>query len=120
MPFSIILIGIPAWVLWLWLRKRMVKPHRTALLATVIPPILLAIATIIIGLLNRETLAEETEGFTIVDIWLQVGFYLVVAAILSSIGFAIKRKWEIAKGIGFGSGIGFVVLLIVFAASHMF
>ena len=111
---GLFLLGTLAWVLWLWLGKRMVRPRRIAILATAILPTLLAIATVVFGLLNKEALAEETEGL-IVDICLQVGFGLIVAAILSSVGFAIKRKWEIAKGIGLGSGIGFVVLLIVFA-----
>ena len=118
--FVLFLLGTLGWVLWLWFRKRIVRSHRIAILATVILPTLLAIATVVIGLLNREALAEETEGLTIVDICLQVGFGLVAASTLSSIGFAIKRKWEIAKGTGFDSGIGFVVLLIVFAVAHMF
>lgn len=112
--FPLFLLGTLAWVLWLWLGKRMVRPHRVAILATAILPTLLAIATVVFGLLNKEALAEETEGL-IANICLIVDFGLVAAAILSSVGFAIKRKWEIAKGIGFGSGIGFVALLIVFA-----
>ncbi len=106
--FVLLLLGTLAWVLWLWHGKRTVKPHKVAILATAILPTLLAIATVIFGLLNKEALATETEGL-IVDICLIVGFGLVAAATLSSIGFAIKRKWEVAKGIGFGSGIGFVV-----------
>ena len=74
----------------------MVRPHRTAILATAIPPTLLAIATVV------------------ADISLFVGFGLVAAAILSSVVFAIMRKWEIAKGTGFGSGIGLVVFIIYF------
>ena len=113
--FILLSLGILAWVLWLLLGKKMVTPHRVAILATAILPTLLAIATLIFGLLNKEAFAQA-EGLTTVDICLLVGFGLVAAAILSSVGFAIKRKWEIAKGIGFGSGIGFVALLIVFAA----
>ncbi len=110
--FLIFLVGIVAWVLWLWLGKRMVRPRRAVILATAILPTLLAIAAVVFPLLDKA--AVETEGFDIRDICLLVGFGLVAAAILSSVGFAIRRKWEIAKGIGLGSGIGFVALLIVF------
>jgi len=113
MQIIIIFIVILAWVLWLWLGKRMVRPHRTAILATAIPPTLLAIATVVYTLLNQEAL-RKAEGYTIADICWLVGFYLVAAAILPSVVFAIRRKWEIAKGIGFGSGIGLVVCLIEF------
>ena len=105
------LLGILAWVLWLWLGKRMVRPRRAAILATAILPTLLAIAVVVFPLLDKA--AVETEGFDIRDICLLVGFGLVAAATLSSVGFAIRRKWEIAKGIGLGSGIGLVVWLIV-------
>jgi len=110
--FLIFLVGILAWVLWLWLGKRMVRPRRAAILATAILPTLLAIAAVVFPLLDKA--AVETEGFDIRDICLLVGFGLVAAATLSSVGFAIRRKWGIAKGIGLGSGIGFVVLLIAF------
>ena len=112
--FPIFLVGVLAWVLWLWLGKRMVKPRRAAILATAIPPSLLAIAAV-----GFEALVV-TEGFDIADICAQVGFGLVAAAILSSVVFAIMRKWEIAKGTGFGSGIGLVVLLIALSAMAIY
>lgn len=88
----------------------MVRPRRAAILTTAIPPTLLAIAAVVFGLLDKAP--AEAEVPTIVNICLQVGFGLVAAAILSSVVFAIRRKWEIAKGTGFGSGIGLVVLAI--------
>lgn len=111
--YLIIPIVILAWVLWLWLGQRMVRPHRTAILATAIPPTLLIIAAAAYAQPNIEAL-REAEGYTIPDICWLVGFGLITAAILSSIVFAIRRKWEIAKGVGFGSGIGMVALLIAF------
>ncbi len=110
--FPIFLVGVLAWVLWLWLGKRMVKPRRAAILATAIPPSLLAIAVVVLVLLD-PTLVEP-EGGNIANICGQVSLGLVAATILSSVVFAIMRKWEIAKGTGFGSGIGLVVLLIAF------
>jgi len=107
-----VFVAIAVWVLWLLLGKRMVRPHRFAILATAIPPTLLAIAAVVLILLDPALV--ETEGRNIADICWLVGFYLVAAAILPSVVFAIMRKWQIAKGIGFGSGIGLVVCLIVF------
>ncbi len=113
--FLIFLVGIVAWVLWLWLGKRMVRPHRAAILDTAILPTLLALATVVFGLGNPDFVEKViVEEYAMLDILLLVGFALVAVATFSSVGFAIKRKWEIAKGIGFGSGIGFVALLIVF------
>ena len=106
-------IVILAWVIWLWLGKRMVRPRRAAILATAIPPTLLAIAIFIYALLNTEAL-RKAKGYTIPDISGFVVLGLVTAALLSSVVFAIMRKWEIAKGTGFGSGIGLVVFIIYF------
>ena len=95
-----------AWVLWLWLGKRIVGTSRIAILATAIPPTLLVIVAFVLILLDLSLV--DSEGRNIANILWLVGFYLVAAAILPSVVFAIMRKWEIAKGIGFGSGIGFV------------
>ena len=114
--FPIFLVGVLAWVLWLWLGKRMVRPRRAAILATAIPPSLLAIAAVVLILLDPAQV--EPEGGNLANICGQVGFGLVAATILSSVVFAIMRKWEIAKGTGFGSGIGLVVLLIAFFSAH--
>ena len=115
MPVYIIVLVIflVVWVLWLWLGKKMVRPHRTTILAAAIPPALLAIAAVVYIMLNQEAL-KKAEGYTVADICVFVSYGLVAAALLSSVVFAIRRKWEIAKGTGFGSGIGFVVFLIAF------
>ena len=107
-----IFLTILVWALWLLLGKRMVRPRRAALLATAILLTLPARAAVVFILLDPALV--ETEGHNIADISMLVGLYLEAAAILPSVGFAIRRKWEIAKGIGLGSGIGFVVLLIAF------
>ena len=80
---------------------------------TAIPPTLLAIAIFIYALLNVEAL-RKAKGYTIPDISAFVILGLVAAALLSSIVFAIVRIWELAKGTGFGSGIGLVVFIIYF------
>ena len=88
-------------------------PRRVAILATAIPPTPLAIASVVHFFLNLEAIrGAGGDELNIGDICLFVGVGLVAAAMLSSIVFAIRRQWEIAKGTGFGSGIGFAVLLI--------
>ena len=114
-PWYIGILVSLAWVLWIWLGKKKVRPHRTAILATAIPPTLLAIATVVLALLNicpRFEGLPEGKGFGIADVCGVAGFFLLDAAVLSSVVFAIRRKWEIAKGTGFGSGIGLVVCII--------
>ncbi len=98
----------------------MVRTSRIALLVTVVPIILLAIAIAVFGLGNPD-FAEKVivEEFTIVDILLYVGFGLVVAAVISSILLTNKGKQEIAKGIRFGVVINIVVLVIVFVVADV-
>jgi hypothetical protein len=103
---------ILAWVLWLWLGKRMVRTNRAAILATAIPQAILAIVFVVLYLLSE---LAGMRGYALV--WLVcffVSFGIGFAAFLSSVVFAIRRKWEIAKGTGFGSGISWVVWMIAF------
>ncbi len=98
----------------------MVRTSRIALLVTVIPIILLAIAIAVLGLGNPDLAERVRVGeFTIVDILLYVGFGLVVAAIISLILLTNKGKREIAKGIRFGVVINVVVLVIVFVVADV-
>jgi len=90
------------------------RPGRVAVLATAIPLSLLAIATIIVGVLGRETYAGM-DRLTPVDYCAQVLLGLVGVALLSSVVLAIRRKGEIARGIGIVGGIGLVVWVIIFA-----
>jgi len=92
----------------------MERQGRIAVLATAIPLALLAIATIIVGVLGKETYAEM-DKLTPVDFCLQVLLGLVGVAIVSSIFLAVRRKGGIARGIGIVGGIGFVVWVIIFA-----
>lgn len=109
-----ILFAIPAaWVLWLWLGKRKVRTSGAAILATAIPPTLLAITAVVLGILRiRPELPAQ--------ICLIASICLVAVAFLLSVVFAIMRDWEIAKGTGFGFGIGFVVSTIAYWAAFAF
>ena len=111
--YLIIFYLILAWVLWLWLGKRVVRTSRAAILATAIPQALLAIAFFVLYLL----ILGGAYRWALSDIWticFYVSFGIATAAFLSSVVFAIMREWEIAKGTGFGSGIGLVVVVPAF------
>ena len=101
-------LPVLAWILWLWLGKRMVETNRTAIMATAIPPPLLAIASFVLGQGGRSPYSSVT------DLCGGVSLGLAAGAILSSVVFAIIREWEIAKGTGFGGGISWVVWMIAF------
>ena len=108
-----IILGILAWVLWLWLGKMKVSIHRVALLATAIPQALLVITFVVLYLLTPG----GAEKRALSDIWVSCFFVslgIATAAFLSSIVSAIMRDWEIAKGTSLGGGIGFVVSVIAF------
>jgi len=106
----IIAAGILAWVLRPG--KSPAKPRRIAILATTIPPFVIAIVAVIFQVLHNTT-----EGPWVSDIsntCFIVSISLVGAAILATVGFVIARKWEIAKGLGFGICIGVIILIIEF------
>ena len=111
-------ILVLAWVIWLLLGKRRVRTSRAAILATAIPQALLVTTFIVLYLLTLG----DADMRALHDIWAPC-FYtslgIAAAAFLLSIVCAIGREWEIAKGIGFGSGIGVVVFVPAFFAAFV-
>ena len=109
-------ILVLAWVLWLG--KRTVRASRAAILTIAIPQALLAITIIVLYLL----ILGDADMRALHDVWAPC-FYaslgIAAAAFLSSVVFAIGREWEIAKGTGFGSGIGVVVFVPAFFAAFV-
>jgi hypothetical protein len=107
----IIAVGFLSWVLRPG--KSPTKPRRVAILATAIPPLVVAIVAVIFQVLHN------TDGKTwvsdISNTCFIVSIGLVGAAILAMVGFVIARKWEIAKGIGFGICIGVIISIIELA-----
>jgi hypothetical protein len=104
----IIAVGVLAWVLRPG--KRPTNPRRIAILVTAIPPLIVAIAAVVFQLLHNA--AGKTWVSDISNTCFIVGLGLAGAAILASAGFAIARKGEIAKGIGFGVCIAVVISII--------
>jgi hypothetical protein len=107
----VIVAGILAWVLRPG--KRTTTPRRAAILATAIPPVVVAIAAVVFQLLHNasgKVWVSEVSNTCFI-----VGLGLIGAAILALAGFALTRKGEVAKGISFGISIAVVVSIIEFA-----
>jgi len=103
----VIVAGIIAWMLR---PKNSTKPVLTAILATVIPPLLLAIAAIGFQLLHNAAgktwVSDISNGLVIATMG------IVAVAILALIGFVFAHKSDIAKGIGFGICLAFGILVL--------
>jgi len=102
-----ITVCVVAWVLRP--RREATKSHKVAILATAIPPLILAIASIVFQLLHNAAgniWVSDISNFLVV-----VVLGLICAAILALAVFAIVRKSEIAKGIAFGICIGVVIAI---------
>jgi hypothetical protein len=104
----VIAVGVLAWVLRPG--KRPTNSRRIAILVTAIPPLVVAIAAVVFQLLHNA--AGKTWVSDISNTCFIVGLGLVGVAILASASFAIARKGEIAKGIGFGVCIAVVISII--------
>ena len=104
----IIAVGVLAWVLRPG--KRPTNPRRIAILVTAIPPLIVAIAAVVFQLLHNA--AGKTWVSDISNTLAIVGLGIVGAAILASAGFAIARKGEIAKGIGFSICIAVAISIV--------
>ena len=109
-PF-IILAGFLAWALRPG--KNPTKPRVIAILATAIPTLMVAVVAVIFQVLHNT--AGMTWVSDISNTCFIVSIGLVGAAILAAFGFAIARKWEIAKGIGFGFCISIIICVIELA-----
>jgi hypothetical protein len=107
----VIIVGILAWVLRPG--KSPTTARVAAILATAIPPVVVAIAAIVFQLLYNA--AGKTWVSDISNTCFIAGLGLIGAAILVSAGFAFARKGEVAKGIGFGICIAIVVSIIELA-----
>jgi len=106
----IIVIGVLAWVLRPG--KRPTNPRRLTILATVIPPGVVAIAAIVFQLLHNAT--GKVGVSDISNTLFIVGLGIIGTAILALAGFSFAHRGEVAKGIGFGLCIAVVLSVIEF------
>ena len=107
---SVIVMAILAWLLRPG--KNTTKPRKVAILSTSIPILVVAMVAVIFQLLHN--MAGMTWVSDISNTCFVVGIGLTGAAILAMVGFVIARKWEIAKGMGFGICVGIIISIIEF------
>jgi hypothetical protein len=79
-------------------------------LATAIPSVILAIATLISQLLHNSAGGDEVSNVS--DILFIVSIGLIGLGILVLLGFFAIRKMEIVKGIGFGLSVVVIIAII--------
>jgi len=108
-PIAII-AGILAWLFRP--QKGTIKTRRVAILATAIPHVAVAIAALVFQLLHNATGDKGVSDIS--NICFIVGIGLIVAAILALLGFAVTRKVEIVKGIGFSLNIMVILSILEF------
>ena len=111
-PIIIIIVG---WVLWLLFRKKTVKSSRKIILYITIPLVVFPIATLIISLMNEDTFIGCWKQFPTINLLININFGLVFIVIIVSVVSAFRRRWEMAKSVGIGGGIGAVSWFIMFA-----
>jgi len=103
-----IIVGILAWVLRP--QKGTIKVRKVAILTTAIPPVIVAIAALVFQLLHNATGDEGVSDIS--NTCFIVGIGLIGTAILALLGFAVSRKVEIVKGIGFGLNIAVILSIL--------
>jgi hypothetical protein len=86
------------------------KSRKYSILAVSLSSLVLAIAAIAFQLLQNAR--GNLEVADISNTLFIAGLFLICAAILVLVGFAVAHKGEIAKGIGFGTCIAIVVSII--------
>jgi len=106
----IIVVGVIAWMIRP--REKLVGPARVSILATIIPPclaLLLAIASQLLG--NVAAIAGVSVP---ANTFFVIALGLVGIALIVLIVFAIKRKGEVVRAVGFGICISFILCILVF------
>jgi len=100
-----ILIGLLAWILRP--HKHEARSSRIALIATILPSAVMAIASVAFQLLHNASrvisVAEASNSIFV------AGLIFIVVGILVSICFVIFRKKDISKSIVFGLCISFFI-----------
>jgi hypothetical protein len=106
-PF-LILVCIVAWLLQPG--KTPSRPRVIAILVAAVPVLLLAIVAVIFQLVHNA--AGTVDVADIANTCFVAGAGFIAACILASVGFALARKGDIARGMGFGLCIALVVSII--------
>lgn len=105
-----IVVCIVAWMLRP--RKNISKSRKYAILSVILPSLVFAVTAVVFQLLQNAT--GNVEVSDISNTLFITGIFVIGAAMLALAGFTVMRKWEIAKGIGFGICIALLVSIIEF------
>ena len=103
-----IAVCIVAWMLRP--RKNISKSRKYAILSVILPSLVFAVTAVVFQLLQNAT--GNVEVSDISNNLFITGIFVIGAAMLALAGFAVMRKGEIAKGIGFGICIAVLVSII--------
>jgi hypothetical protein len=106
----VIVMGILAWVLRP--REKLTGSRRLTILAVMVPTLLLAVAAIAFQLFQNasgEILVSDVSNTLFVT-----GLCLIGVAILALAAFAVKRKTQVAMGIGFSICLAAIIYAIEF------
>jgi len=105
---AVIAAGVLAWILRP--RKNMTGSRKISILVVTLPSLALLAAVVLTQLLYNT---GSNNGLSeIANIFFIAGFFLISAAIFVLTGFALVRKWEIVKGIGFGICIAVILIIM--------
>jgi hypothetical protein len=103
-----LIIGLLAWRLRP--RRFATRASQLALLATLLPPVALALAAVVFQLIHSASgvisVAESANALFV------AGLIFIGLGILVLIGFALFRKKDIVKSIGFGLCIAFFITVV--------
>jgi hypothetical protein len=105
-----IVVCIVAWMLRP--RKNISKSRKYAILSVILPSLVLVVTAVVFQLLQNAT--GNVEVSDISNTLFITGIFVIGAAMIALAGFAVMRKGEIAKGIGFGICIALLVSIIEF------
>ena len=94
-------------------RKTMTKSRKLSILAVIIPSFMVGIAAVVFQFIY--SIGGDDGVANISNTLFIIGFGIICAAILTLIGLVVVRRWEIAKGIGFGICISVIISVIVLA-----
>ncbi len=105
----IIVIGL-AW--WLNPGKNPSSPRKIAILATVIPVLMLAIVSTVFQLLHNA--AGTIEVSDISNICFIAGCGLIGISAIAAVGLALLQKKDIARGLGLGVCLSVAISIVEF------
>jgi hypothetical protein len=111
MWYGVIPLGIIAAFLGWMLRpgKQPSEPRKFAILAAAVPPFVFALAAVVSQLLYNASQSTGLSGISNVCFIIASG--LVCADLLFLAVFAVMRKAEIARGIGFGICVTYFIYI---------